>query len=128
MAFAQNRKKLKPRGKPFAKGNRANPGGRPKLPPEIVEVRALAREYTVRALNKIVAIMDNDKAPASAQLAAACEILDRGHGKAPATFEGKVEHDHEHHHVHEPLSETARWIAGILGNGKKGEAKEPLPH
>ena len=81
----------------------------------------LARRYTVEAVEKIIAIMNKEDAPASAQLAAACEILDRGHGKAPATVEGNVKHDHEHHHVHEPLSETARWIEGILRDTEKGD-------
>jgi len=80
----------------------------------------LARRYTVEAIETLVSIMRDDEASPAARVSAACEILDRGHGKAPATVEGNVKHDHKHH-VHEPLSETARWIAGILGTGAKSD-------
>jgi phage terminase small subunit len=95
-----------------------------KITARIAELRQpaveLARRYTVEAIETLVSIMRDDEASPAARVSAACEILDRGHGKAPATVEGSVKHDHEHHHVHEPLSETARWIRGILGDEKGG--------
>jgi hypothetical protein len=39
----QNKAKKKPRGRPFVKGSVANPGGRPKLPPEIKAVALMTK-------------------------------------------------------------------------------------
>src|SRR5687768_2107957 len=86
---AENSQKTARRGqgRPFKPGQSGNPGGRPKLPPEIVELRALARQHTPAAVTAIIAVMGDQKAPASARVAAASEILDRGWGRAPATLE-----------------------------------------
>jgi hypothetical protein len=65
-------------GTPFKKGKSGNPGGRPK---EVAEVKALAREHTVEAVQGLVAIARDDKQPAAARVAAWCKILDRGWGK-----------------------------------------------
>jgi hypothetical protein len=47
------------------------------------EIRELAREYTESALTALVDILAGGEGiPAAAQVAAAKEILDRGHGKA----------------------------------------------
>lgn len=81
---AENRKK--PRGKPFAPGNSANPGGRPKLPEDIKHVRELARQYTHRAVDALVAVLDGDSAAAS--VAAANALLDRGWGKPEQSIVG----------------------------------------
>ena len=42
------------RGRPFAKGQSGNPGGRPK---ENLEVQALARVHTVAAIERLAAWM-----------------------------------------------------------------------
>lgn len=87
----ENRRKAGKRGgqrsTSFRPGQSGNPGGRPKLPPEIVELRALARQHTPEAVKAIIAVMGDKKAPASARVTAASEILDRGWGRAPATME-----------------------------------------
>ena len=71
-------------GKPFQKGQdaRRNSGGRPK---EIAEVKALARERTVRAINVLTKIMESSKATDAARVAACKELLDRGWGKPDKT-------------------------------------------
>lgn len=62
----------------FKKGQSGNPGGRPK---QDIHLRDLARAHSAEALATLVRIATSKKAPAAAQVAAACAILDRGHGK-----------------------------------------------
>jgi hypothetical protein len=71
-------------GGKFAKGQSGNPGGRPK---ENDELKLLARQYTERALERLVYWMDSDNAKAS--VAACTAILDRGHGKPTQAITGK---------------------------------------
>ena len=85
--MAENRKK--PRGRPFPKGNSANPGGRPKLPEDVKHVRELAREYTVEAVATLASVMADGSGPA--KVAAANALLDRGWGKAPQVVDGDGE-------------------------------------
>jgi hypothetical protein len=44
-------------------------------------VQELARQQSPEAINTLVAIMQNDKAPPAARVAAANALLDRGYGK-----------------------------------------------
>ena len=53
----------------------------------ITEIRSLARGHTRTALNVLVGVMRNTKAPAPARIAAANAILDRGWGKAAQAVE-----------------------------------------
>ena len=46
------------------------------------EIRTLARSYTKAAINTLVGIMRQPKAPAAARVQAAVALLDRGWGKA----------------------------------------------
>ena len=62
----------------FKPGVSGNPGGRPKV---IGEVRDLAREHTVTAIDTLVSIMCNENVAAAARITAAQAILDRGYGK-----------------------------------------------
>ena len=57
-----------------------NAGGRPKAAHNIQE---LARKHTIEALDVLVQIMLNEKAPPNARVAAANTLLDRGYGKPP---------------------------------------------
>lgn len=68
-----------PVGRLFQKGNVANPGGRPK---EIRQLKELAREHTVEAIETFVKIMRDKEAPPAARVMAADKLLDRGYGKA----------------------------------------------
>jgi hypothetical protein len=64
------------KGRPFQRGQCANPGGRPKV---LAEVRDLARRHTEEAIKALVAILRKRKAADAAKVAAACAILDRGY-------------------------------------------------
>ena len=66
------------RGRPFQKGTSGNPGGRPRV---LADVQELARERSPDAINTLAAIMDDQKAPPAARVAAANSLLDRGYGK-----------------------------------------------
>jgi len=55
-------------------------GGRPRAAHSIQE---LARKHTIEALDVLVQIMLNEKAPSNARVAAANTLLDRAYGKAP---------------------------------------------
>jgi hypothetical protein len=47
-----------------------------------LEIRSLARKHTHKALNTLVSIMVEPKAPAAARIMAANSLMDRGWGKA----------------------------------------------
>ena len=67
-------------GRPFQRGRSGNPGGRPKAAHNIQE---LARKHAPEAIDVLVQIMLNEKAPPNARVAAANTLLDRAYGKAP---------------------------------------------
>ena len=71
----------------FQKGRSGNPGGRPK---EVGAVRDLARAFTPQALATLVTIMDQDNAPASARVAAAEALLNRGWGRPKESVDANV--------------------------------------
>jgi HEAT repeat protein len=53
----------------------------------IAEIRSLARGHTEAAINVLASIMNQEKAPQAARVAAANSLLDRGWGKAPTVME-----------------------------------------
>jgi len=53
----------------------------------IADVRELAREHTVEAIDTLVSIATNTKCPAAARVGAAVSILDRGWGKPAQQME-----------------------------------------
>ena len=67
----------------FKKGKSGNPGGRPK---EAAEVKALAGEHTVEAIERLVFWMRSEEPRTS--VAAAQSLLDRGHGKPAQAITG----------------------------------------
>ena len=95
----------RPRGRPFARGQSGNPGGRPIKPRTIeqrkleADVRMLARDRGAEAIDKLVALMrgvvrvEIDRKPVEmlvppmTQLAAANAILDRGYGRPQQAVE-----------------------------------------
>lgn len=62
----------------WTKGVSGNPSGRPKA---AFDLRDLARTHTAAAVNTLLAVMRNTKAPAAARVSAATAILDRGYGR-----------------------------------------------
>jgi hypothetical protein len=61
-----------------------NPRGRPPQPRSVKEVRDLARQHTAGAIETLVRVHKNPKAPPAARVAAATAIIDRGWGRAPS--------------------------------------------
>lgn len=55
------------------------------------EVRQLAQQYTIQAIETLVEIMQDAEAPHSARITAANHLLDRGHGKPTQAIELEVE-------------------------------------
>ena len=70
-------------GRPFQKGQSGNPGGRPKVAPE---VRELAKEHGPRAFARVVELMDSKDALLA--LAACKEVLNRAYGRSPQPLVG----------------------------------------
>lgn len=66
---------------PFMKGQSGNPSGKPKLTKDGRSVAEMARDFTDKALNTLVDIMEDDQLPAAARVSACGHILDRGWGK-----------------------------------------------
>ncbi len=69
-------------------GQSGNPSGRPKI---IAEVRALARAHTETAIEALVEIVGNAKAPPAARVSAANALLDRGYGRPESRIDATIE-------------------------------------
>ena len=57
---------------------------------QITDVRDAARQHTLAAVETLVSVMEDLKAPHSARVAAANGILDRGYGKAVQHIEAEI--------------------------------------
>lgn len=71
----------------FKPGQSGNPGGRPKV---VGEIQKLAREHTTEAIETLLNVMRNGKAPPAARALAANSILDRGYGRPAQTIDANV--------------------------------------
>lgn len=81
MTTAQKSKtKAKPRGKPIAKGQVLNPGGRPKKTAEELDLIAACKAKTQDALDVMVNMMHNGEQEKN-RLTAAMAIIERAYGK-----------------------------------------------
>lgn len=54
------------------------------------DIRSLARSHTEKAINVLVGIMQEPKAPQAARVAAAQALIDRGWGKATQVIDATV--------------------------------------
>jgi hypothetical protein len=71
----------------FKPGQSGNPGGRPK---ELKQIQSLARVRSVTALEVLTQIATDASASASARVAAAIAILDRGWGKPAQAVQSTI--------------------------------------
>lgn len=71
----------------FKPGQSGNPGGRPKI---IGDIREMAREHTAVAMQALVDIVMDKKAPHSAKAVAATALMDRGWGKPTQTIQANI--------------------------------------
>ena len=76
----------------------------------MADVREFARAHTVTAMNTLVEIAENKKAPPAARVAAANSLLDRGHGKPEAKLEANL-HDHKRHSAPAICANEEEWLA-----------------
>ncbi|MBX9659068.1 MAG: hypothetical protein K2X00_10910 [Nitrospiraceae bacterium] len=107
--------------KPFAKGVSGNPRGRPK---KVRSIEDIAVENGEKAMRILAKLLDSDDEKVA--LAAANALLDRGVGKPKqaVTMDASVKHDHGS----KPVSETAEWVAGVLGSRQDRASTEPVSH
>ena len=99
-----------------------------------LEIRSLARKHTHKALNTLVSIMVEPKAPAAARIMAANSLIDRGWGKAAqlVDVQGDVKHLLEVKlTVVEPqcnlLATDDTKILGLQADSDWGRTKHPQP-
>lgn len=92
----------------FKPGQSGNPGGRPGGRTGIQEI---ARSHTEDAIQALVEIVGNKKAPAAARVSAASALLDRGYGKPAQTLNAFVTKSHE------------EWLAELEDRGEQGVAE-----
>src|SRR5215204_950433 len=104
--------------RPAQPGEVRNPGGRPKLP---AEVREAAMARTVRAIEILGDIMENESAPEAARIAAADKILDRALGKAPQSLDVNTRKDDAYDYSIAELVAIA-YRRGFEGGSVEGEA------
>ncbi len=91
---------------------------------QITDVRDAARQHTLAAVETLVSVMEDLKAPHSARVAAANAILDRGHGKAVQYIEAEV-------NVYDSLSFDDKLALlealDVLAADEEGDSGGPAP-
>jgi hypothetical protein len=71
----------------FRPGQSGNPGGRPRIIGDVIE---LAREHTPAAIGRLASIVGDDAAPPAAQVAASIALLERGWGRPVQPIDADV--------------------------------------
>jgi len=94
---------------PFVKGKSGNPGGRPKLDPE---VKNLIEKFTPDAINTLAEVMKNKKGQAGARVTAALGILRK---TVPDLSAQQIEAEWKNYvaRLPAPAANTADWLASI---------------
>ncbi len=92
---------------------------------QITDVRDAARQHTLAAVETLVSVMEDLKAPHSARVAAANGLLDRGHGKAVQYIEADV-------NVYDSLSLADKQalleaLDALDGANEEGDSGGPAP-
>src|SRR5882724_150043 len=95
----------------FEPGKSGNPGGRPKIPPEIKELVAEATPAAMRKIIRLVASKDERVALAAAQYVAVRHL-----GRPSQHIDADVRHD-----------SLPALLAGILGGTQDAETLAPRP-
>jgi hypothetical protein len=108
-------------GRPWAKGESGNPGGRPKMERTILE---LAREHTEDAMRTLIDIAKDRKAPPSARVGAAQAILDRGWGRATQVIDATVRSELT---VEEIDARLAALVAGLAAADEEHSCSTEQP-
>ena len=86
---------------------------------QITDVRDAARQHTRAAVETLVSVMEDRKAPHSARVAAANSLLDRGWGKATQHTEAEIS-------VYDSLSLTEKQVLlAVLDDLIDDEAGDP---
>lgn len=87
------------------------------------DMMALIKSAGVGAVVTLIEVCDNSKAPASARIAAAKEILDRNLGKSLVTVESKVEHTSGN-----PVEDVRRMEEELLRLRENERQASPFQH
>jgi hypothetical protein len=97
---------------------------------ELASAHAQRHEITIDSLTKMLKadreLARTEKKPGDA-INAVMSIA-KLHGMVVEKKNVDVNADHKHHHSAEPLSESAHWLARMLGGASDSEAEESLLH
>jgi hypothetical protein len=120
------------RGRPYVKGDRGNPKGRPpkaaNLPPSerkttrelIHEVRQMARAEGPESVRFMVKVRDDAKAPLAVRLVAANGLLDRGFGRPAQQVAVDVHSEHTIHVTRDDIVERIRGRIALIRERRAG--------
>jgi phage terminase small subunit len=106
----------------------------PKIAPRLQQLRQanqkrteITVDYLTDQLKAVLQKAMSDDKGASAAVSAIV-ALGKLHGLIVDKKHVAGEIDHKHTHTSEPVSDTAEWVAGVLGAGKAGKASKSLPN
>jgi phage terminase small subunit len=104
-----------------------------KVQPRVKELQAAHQkrhEVTVDSLTLMLMedrVLARQEGEANAAINAVLAIA-KLHGLVVDKKNVALDANHKHHHTAEPISESAHWLAKLLGAGADSEAAQSLPH
>jgi hypothetical protein len=103
-------------------------GGRVKgtLNKATASVKEIAGQYTDAAIKTLAAIMDDPTQPSAARVAAAGQLLDRGHGRAHQSQDLTVTQQ-QHYVIAPEVADRQEWDRICAENRAKLTAPTPTP-